>query len=82
MRFALISSPTINIDVVRRYLPDNYVAALARDGAGEQMAVLIVGNDNAGWTLDDYVIPRLASGMIFATELVSVSEINERAVRE
>lgn len=29
---------------------------------------VIEGEDNAGWTLDGYVIPRLASGMIYATE--------------
>jgi hypothetical protein len=30
---------------------------------------LIEGEDNAGWTLDGYVIPRLASGLIFAKEV-------------
>lgn len=81
MRFAYISSPSINVDVVRRYLPGNYLA-MRGEINGEQAVVLIYGNDNAGWTLDDYVIPRLASGMIFAIELVPVSEIYERAVHK
>jgi hypothetical protein len=29
----------------------------------------ITGTDQAGWTLDDYVIPRLASGLIVAKEV-------------
>jgi hypothetical protein len=47
--------------VVRQYLPANYVASLT---------VLIEGEDNAGWTMDEYVIPRLASGLYFASEVV------------
>lgn len=31
---------------------------------------IIAGEDVAGWTLDDYVIPRLASGLIFAEEII------------
>ena len=31
--------------------------------------IVVFGHDNAGWTLDGYVIPRLASGMIFAQEV-------------
>lgn len=31
--------------------------------------VLIEGEDSAGWTLHDYVIPRLASSVIPAVEL-------------
>ena len=32
--------------------------------------VIIGGVDNHGWTLDDYVIPRLGSGMMICTEIV------------
>ena len=42
---------------------------LREDGAAEDEVVLIVGRDSAGWTLDGYVIPRLASGTIFAEEV-------------
>lgn len=72
MRFALVSSPEINLDVVKRYLPSNYHAVAVKDDREPplQLAVLIAGEDNFGWTLDDYVIPRLASGMIYAHELI------------
>lgn len=51
-------------ETLKRYLPGNYVFVL-HDGDGG----LIAGRDSAGWTLDDYVIPRLASGLYFATEV-------------
>ncbi len=49
---------------VQAYLPRNYVATLEDDDS-----IRITGRDSAGWTLDDYVLPRLASGMIFAEEV-------------
>jgi hypothetical protein len=36
------------------------------DDGGE---TVIYGHDDAGWTLDGYVLPRLASGLLFATEV-------------
>lgn len=51
------------LDEVRRYLPSNYTAD--SDGG----SIFIHGVDSAGWTLTDYVIPRLASGLIFAREV-------------
>ena len=51
--------------MVMAYLPFNYV--ISKDSTDDQW--VIVGRDNAGWTLDDYVIPRLASGLIFAREV-------------
>lgn len=54
---------TPDIGVIERYLPSNYWAEEQTDGS-----VKISGHDSAGWTLDGYVIPRLASGLIFATE--------------
>lgn len=62
------------------YLPDNYrVIAEFHPGqpapwvgdmaVGQNLVLVIQGEDNAGWTLDDYVIPRLYSGMIYATEI-------------
>lgn len=50
------------LPAVQRYLPENYEAQ--RVGP----AIVIVGTDVAGWTLDGYVIPRLASGLYFARE--------------
>ena len=50
---------------VAAYLPANYHLA----GYQPADAVLIEGEDNAGWTLDDYVIPRLGSGLIYCEEI-------------
>ena len=49
--------------VVQEYLPRGW-EAYWKDGT-----IIIAGEDNAGWTLKDYVLPRLASGMIYAREL-------------
>jgi hypothetical protein len=38
-------------------------------GSTSTREFVIQGEDNAGWTLDDYVIPRLASGLHFAKEI-------------
>jgi hypothetical protein len=51
-------------DTVARYLPANY--SVLRVSPDE---VLIGGADVHGWTLDGYVIPRLASGLIRAEEV-------------
>lgn len=52
---------------VSQYLPSCY--AIHRD-LGEW--VTISGIDSAGWTLTDYVIPRLASGLYPATETTAL----------
>lgn len=72
MRFALVSSPEIDLARVQRFLPSNYHAVAVKDDREPplQLAVLIAGHDTMGWTLEDYVLPRLASGMIYAHELV------------
>lgn len=48
---------------IARYLPANYTSTV--DGED----VRITGWDSHGWTLDGYVIPRLASGMYYAVEV-------------
>lgn len=54
---------TASLNQVEQYLPANYSACTTAD------RIVISGQDNAGWTLDGYVIPRLASGLIFAEEV-------------
>ena len=49
-------------DTVAQYLPDNYRVA---------KAVVIVGDDSAGWTMEDYVLPRLASGLHIGYEVTA-----------
>ena len=49
---------------VEAYLPRNYQAV-----GHTPSAILIQGRDDHGWTLDDYVIPRLGSGLITCKEI-------------
>lgn len=51
---------------VANYLPRCYEAELAH---APDRSVVISGYDDHGWTLDGYVIPRLASGLIHAYEV-------------
>lgn len=54
-------------DTVAAYLPGRYrVERLVTDVVEW---LLIQGEDYAGWTLDGYVLPRLASGFIFGREI-------------
>ena len=58
-------------DLVSAYLPDNYEVGWIQpvEGKADMYDVQIKGTDVAGWTLDGYVIPRLASGLYFAEEV-------------
>ncbi len=62
-RRAIVTGPA---ETVARYLPRNYTVNSTDVGPGR---VLISGTDNAGWTLDGYVLPRLASGLYFGHEV-------------
>lgn len=64
-RKARIAAGSIGLDVVRDYLPANYTADQSETGSD----IIITGHDDHGWTLDGYVIPRLASGLIWAREM-------------
>jgi hypothetical protein len=70
MRYALISANAGQTDQIAAYMPGNY-AVLGRTpiGASNTVQVLIGGRDASGWTLDGYVLPRLASGMYYGTEI-------------
>lgn len=51
-------------DTITSYLPGNYaVVGLVESPLLSATWVLVEGRDVAGWTLDDYVLPRLASGL-------------------
>lgn len=78
MRAAIIRGE--NISAVQAYLPHNYkvlgahsgfTVKRADDGSEEtiESGVLIVGEDDSGWTLDGYVLPRLASGLHYGFEI-------------
>jgi hypothetical protein len=76
-RFAAIAIPSGDRDNVAAfcdrlaaYMPTNYAVSIAPGltlrGAP---AVLVAGEDRAGWTLEDYVLPRLASGLYYGEEI-------------
>ena len=73
-RYALVTSRT-TLEQLPAYMPANYEAIWTGEDAarpGEKAPsylAVIAGHDVAGWTLDDYVIPRLASGLYFANEI-------------
>ena len=54
----------IDAPAIAAYLPGNYRILGTVDAQ-----TVIAGRDQAGWTLEGYVIPRLGSGLYFATEI-------------
>ena len=76
MRYAHI--PGQNRDQVEPYLPANYTIYRVDQNA---QGIIIAGEDSHGWTLDDYVIPRLGSGLIFCEEVWPVFVNGEEEVR-
>jgi hypothetical protein len=81
-RFAVVLDDATSLEQVQYYLPQGYTAKIEHlpgNQAGKTsnaMRVVIRGYDIAGWTLDDYVIPRLASGLIVATEVFEAKEFD------
>ena len=79
-RVAVVLDDATSLEHVQDYLPQGYTAKieyLPGNQAGKTsnaMRIVIRGYDIAGWTLDDYVIPRLASGLIVATEVFDNDE--------
>jgi hypothetical protein len=68
-RFAVVRGAR-SVHEVEAYLPDNYAPMEAFETAPSRALIVIIGGvDRAGWTLDGYVIPRLASGLIAAKEI-------------
>jgi hypothetical protein len=64
---AIVKGNGITQERVAAYLPSNYSVVGSAIGVVE--GVLIQGEDSMGWTFDDYVSPRLASGLMFATKV-------------
>lgn len=60
IRQAKIHGRASKINEIRKYLPSNYKAFTFGND------VFITGKDENGWTLLDYVIPRLGSGLFIA----------------
>lgn len=71
-RFAVVRGAR-SVKEVLAYLPDNYglMESFEEENGPRKprLVVIIGGTDRFGWTLDSYVIPRLASGLIGAQEI-------------
>lgn len=76
-RYALVRNATSRSQV-ESYLPSNYEVlweGMVSRYPGEWRppfdveGYIVKGEDFAGWTLDGYVIPRFASGLIWAEEI-------------
>ncbi len=71
-RYGLVRGHNITAAKVAAYLPVGYrvlhTTTLNEFGRAEP-AVVIQGEDYAGWTLDKYVIPRLGSGLMRCDEI-------------
>lgn len=68
-RAAVVTDDATSLEHVQNYLPVGYSAKIEFiDKKRSTLRVVIRGYDIAGFTLDGYVIPRLASGLIVANE--------------
>ena len=75
-RYALVHGAQDEREVAA-YLPGNYRTLGYRWTEALRRAVVIEGRDVAGWTLDDYLAPRLASGLMVCEEI----DLSHPAVR-
>lgn len=71
-RYAVVSNARTRREV-EAYLPANYAVLtdhIANPFSDDRVRlnVVIAGEDDCGWTLDGYVIPRLASGLMHCRE--------------
>lgn len=73
-RFAYVRNADSE-DQLNGYLEGGYEIIGRIDG---NVGFIIAGEDRAGWTLRDYYIPRLASGLIVAEEITADNPIFER----
>lgn len=74
VRRAICMGRDLTAERLERYLPGNYrVTSEEPMGAPQAdsriQAFIIEGEDDSGWTLSGYVIPRLASGLIGCQEV-------------
>lgn len=69
MRFAIVTGAR-DAKELWAYLPGNFAVLGGGPVKTYRDAVYVIGgSDSQGWTLDDYVIPRLGSGNIGAREI-------------
>lgn len=67
-RIATVFGRDITEERVAHYLPSNYEVLESDITGSDGDSVIVGGHDVAGWTLESYIVPRLGSGGLFATE--------------
>lgn len=67
-RWAKVYGADYDVDRVAAYLPEAWRVTGFGYDTDKRRHVRIAGYDVAGWTFEDYVKPRLASGLMFAEE--------------
>jgi hypothetical protein len=67
-------------EIIARYLPDNYevIHSTLTTTPDNWQRVGIRGEDAAGWTMDDYVIPRLRSGNFAVEKCRDLEHVRDR----
>ena len=82
MRFAIVTGAR-DAKELWAYLPNNFVivggGAQSRERGGRtevRHEYVIAGLDSHGWTLEDYVIPRLGSGSIGCREITATQAVD------
>jgi hypothetical protein len=81
VRYAIVRNAD-SAEQLAAYLPENYAILhelVEGTNGHERLVFVIAGEDVAGWTLDDYVIPRLASGLLWCTEVDLPTKLLEAA---
>ena len=81
-RYAVVFSryPTDTPQGMRNYLPENYeiIGHTLTHTPDGRWRIGIQGEDVAGWTLDDYVLPRLDSGGYAIEKCRDLDHVRER----
>lgn len=82
IRYAIVTS-TWERDNVAAYLPSNYEVIYTEQSREDYArpgwrSIVIAGEDSHGWTMDGYVLPRLASGGMSGKEIDLSHDIMSR----
>lgn len=81
-RYAVVFAnyPSDTTRTVEAYLPSNYrlIPSTLTTTPDGKWRVGIQGQDVAGWTMEDYVVPRLASGMFQVEVCRDLEHVRDR----
>ena len=71
MKYVLVNAASGTREEVAKYLPTNFrlIGITFPSDYYPEGEYIVVGKNVAGWTVNEYVIPRLGSGLIAAREV-------------